>query len=116
MATRLVRERNGFEVGDPRLRAVAGADSVEPLAGIEALRRFLRLPLVDTAGDRAVMRADELLAEKPRNREEVGGDLGKVRTALFEADGGREVVKDDGGDHCFVARPRLMPAGKESLS
>src|ERR1700730_16445625 len=89
LAGRLVGQCDRLEIADFRLRAVAVADSGEPFAGVELLRRHLAFPRIDAAGDLAAAGADKLFAEKAGNFEKVWGDLGEVRAAFFEADGGR---------------------------
>ena len=71
MATRLVSQRNGLKITDFWLRAVAGADSGEPFAGIKAFGRLLAFPHINAARYLAVASADELFPQKSRNFEEI---------------------------------------------
>src|SRR5882672_8122614 len=99
LSARLVGQRDGLEIGDLRLRAVTGADSGEPFSRIEPLGRLLALPHIDAARDLAAAGANELLAQKAGNGEKVRRDSGEVGPAFLEADGRRQVVEHDGGNH-----------------
>src|ERR1700681_3538662 len=110
LSARLVGQRDGLEIGDLRLRAVTGADSGEPFSRIEPLGRLLAFPHIDAARDLAAAGADELFAQKARNFEEIRRDLREVGAALLEADGRRQVIEDDGGDHGCLLGSRTVPA------
>ena len=76
---------------------MASADSGAPFSGIEAFGCLLAFPHINTARNLAVARADELLAMKAWDLEEIRSDLREMRPALLEADGRRQVIEDDGG-------------------
>src|SRR5713226_7805457 len=110
LSARLVGQRDGLEIGNLRLRAVTGADSGEPFSRIEPLGRLLAFPHIDAARDLAAAGADELLAQKARNFEEIRRDLREVGAALLQADGRRQVIEDEGGDHGCLLGSRTVPA------
>src|SRR5260370_42591969 len=110
LSARLVGQRDGREIGDLRLRAARVGDSGEPFSRIEPLGRLLAFPHIDAARGLAAAGADELFAQKARNFEEIRRDLREVGAALLEADGRRQVIEDDGGDHGGLLGSRTVPA------
>src|ERR1700678_974793 len=83
LAARLVGECDGFEILNPGIVAVTGANPVAPRTAVERLGRRLAFPHVDAASDVALFPADELLADDPGGLEKIGRDPGEMLAALL---------------------------------
>src|ERR1700722_1351688 len=99
LAGRLVRQRDGLEILDLRVVAVARANAVPPGAAVEGFGVFLGFPHVDATGDASFFPADELLAQEAFGFQEIGRDSGEMLAAFLKTDRWRKVVENDGGDH-----------------